>query len=143
MEYVVYALAATFVVFLIKNNRSLQKKLKEFENVPEEKATKTLSDIKRRVLFDRLADEGTFDGLITTEEEFIELQEIEAERYDIMEKQSRFFLECALNLMAHSYEDLEDAKQVAAEMYEMAFDEDILKTYSKKNPGTGDVHETI
>ncbi|QIG73804.1 hypothetical protein PP935_gp029 [Rhizobium phage RHph_N34] len=140
MDYVLYALVAAVVIKLFYENHKLRKKMNE---VPVEKAKRTLSDFKSRMSLERMAEAGTFDGVITTVEELEELVELDRDEYAFFERQARFFLECALNLMAHSYADLDAAKKDASGIYELAFDEDIVTKYKKKDPGAGGVHETI
>ncbi|QIG67963.1 hypothetical protein EVB55_028 [Rhizobium phage RHph_Y68] len=143
MDYVLYALTAIVVIFLVKNNMSLRKKMKETNPAPVEKAKRTLSDFKARMSMERMVESGTFDGVIATVEEFEEMVELDRDEFAFFERQARFFLECAVNLMAHSYADLEEAKKDASGIFELAFDEDIVTKYKKKDPGAGGVHETI
>jgi hypothetical protein len=141
MEYVIYSLVALVIVFLCEKNWNLRKKMKSMP--PSTKAKRTLSDFKARMSLERMVESGTFDGVITTVEEFEEMVELDRDEFAYFERQARFFLECAVNLMAHSYQDLEDAKRDASGIFELAFDEDIVTKYKKKDPGTGDVRETV
>ncbi|AIK68280.1 hypothetical protein P10VF_067 [Rhizobium phage vB_RleM_P10VF] len=138
MDIIIGLLAAALGFLYVQNC-----KLKNQIEKPVEKAKRTLSDVKKRMLFERLTEEGSFDGIITSVEELEELEEIEADRYAFMERQSRFYLECALGLMAHSYENLDDAKRDAAGIFELSFDEDIVQKYKKKDPGAGGDLESI
>jgi hypothetical protein len=108
-----------------------------------EKSKRSLSSLKSRFAYEKLVSQNELDGAILDEEEFEMLVEEDEERTDYMERQSRKFVECALNLMAHSYEDWDRAKKDVAGMFEMAFEEDILKYTPSSGKDNGGKHESV
>ena len=95
---------------------------KKKEEKISEKSSNTLNDLRRRIAVSRLLDNGELDDVIFTVGEVEEL--VRTETNFFLEQQSRKFFECALNLMAHSYPTLEQAKETAYDMIEVILSAD-------------------
>ena len=121
-----FSISLIFVSFLAgKFYQSRKEKV-----VLEQKVSRGISDIKRRAAFEALAAQGDLDEIIVVDDEYEDLVSMtEDVTYKFFERQSRHFLECALNLMAHSYKSLEEARKDAVGILEIAFEEDIILTH--------------
>lgn len=89
-----------------------------------EKSSESLSDLRKRVAVYRLLENGDLDDVIFATEEIEDVIRTQSELF--LERQAKKFLECALNLMAHSYSSLDEAKNVALEMIELSFESDLV-----------------
>ena len=115
--------SSIFVIFLVMRSSTKEKLVR-----------KDLSSFKTRHALEKAFNADQLDDVIVYEDELDYLAE-EA-RKEFLERQSLKFLECALNLMAHSYEDFEKLKEDVAGCVELAFEDEevtrrLLKT--KKN----------
>ncbi|AKE44745.1 hypothetical protein AU106_gp114 [Sinorhizobium phage phiM9] len=125
------ALALVLVILGVIIGSKRSKKV-EVQKV-EEKAKRTLSDLKHRMSYQRLLDMGGLDDIIMDEDDFEELVELNVD--DFLKRQSKKFLECSLNLMAHSYESMDEARDDAIGILQLAFDDDIIDRIEPKDQG--------
>ena len=94
-----------------------EEKLKKRDEV-----TKNVNFLKQRIFEDTVIKTDVMDIVVNEgfEDEFGEMVTRVKDEYT--QRQARAFLSCALNLMAHSYGDLEEVRQVATEMIEKELD---------------------
>lgn len=83
------------------------------------KTEKSVSSLKQRIFEEKVYHEDVVDIHVVEgmEDEFNEMVQNTSEEF--VQKQARFFFSCALNLMAHSYKDMDEVKRVAQEMLEL------------------------
>lgn len=129
----IIAIIFAFTVGVIFESLLRKRREERKTEIVSPKVERTLSSIKRRAAFEALAGQDGLEGIIMDVDEFDQLVTMDEDEQNIFfERQSRFFLECALNLMAHSYLDLSKARFDALNMLELAFEEDVVEKFSDK-----------
>lgn len=83
---------------------------------------KILSDFKSRFLREQIINADLDHHILETDDQLLYMEEIERKEY--MKRQSKRFLECALNLMAHSYDNFEEARIDAFGILHQAFEDE-------------------
>lgn len=85
-------------------------------------AAKGVNYLKQRIFEDQVIQTDVMDIIVHDgyEDEFGEMVNRVKDEYT--QRQARAFLSCALNLMAHSYQDLEEVRKIAHEMIDTEMD---------------------
>jgi hypothetical protein len=121
----------SIVLFLIVGMNLCFKRAASQHSRPPKK--KDLSSLKTRMILQRMIEfeqeQDAFVGLIEDEDDIEAVVDKSIDEY--VKRQSKHFMDCALNLMAHSYKNLDEAKADAVGLLEDAFGEDILKSAKK------------
>ena len=90
----------------------------EKELKTQKETAKKVNAIKQRIFEETVFRSDVVDIVVNEgyEDEFGDMVDRVSDEYT--QRQARAFLACALNLMAHSYKDLEEVRKVAHEMIE-------------------------
>ncbi|QIW87851.1 hypothetical protein Ab1vBOLIVR5_gp203c [Agrobacterium phage OLIVR5] len=111
---------AFFVVLVVVCSQSYFRSKRNSNDIKKMKKTeKSVSSLKQRIFEEKVYHEDVVDIHVVEgmEDEFNEMVQNTSEEF--VQKQARFFFSCALNLMAHSYKDMDEVKRVAQEMLEL------------------------
>lgn len=87
-----------------------------------QKSQRTLNDFKYRMLKERVVNADLYESLAQSGDDLDYYMEQEERKY--LERSARKFVECALSLMAHSYDNFERAKVDAYGILNETFSED-------------------
>lgn len=129
IKSILMGLGATTLVFIVTISIAfvVTQSIKLYKNMEandaRKKASGVVNSLKQRVFEEKVYSEGFVDIIVNEggEDQFITAAKALDEKH--IQRQARFFLSCALNLMAHSYGDVEEVRRVAHEIIDKELDE--------------------